>query len=122
MLGASIALDVRVAEGHKHVQIDPTRLEQALMNLVINARDAMPGGGSLTIAIDQVGVRQGRAVRLAVTDTGLGISPEHKSRIFEPFFTTKPKGSGTGLGLATAYGSVAQSGGFIRVLSHPPSP
>jgi signal transduction histidine kinase/CheY-like chemotaxis protein len=117
LLGASIALDVRASDGQKHVHIDPTRLEQALMNLVINARDAMPGGGSLTIAIDQVAARQGRAVRLSVTDTGHGISPEHKSRIFEPFFTTKPPGSGTGLGLAMAYGIVAQAGGEMRVHS-----
>jgi len=117
LLGASIALDVRAGEGPKPVHIDPTRLEQALMNLVINARDAMPGGGVLTIAIDQVSSRHGRSVRLAVTDTGQGIAPEHKSRIFEPFFTTKPPGSGTGLGLAMAYGIVAQAGGEMRVHS-----
>jgi PAS domain S-box-containing protein len=117
LLGASIALEVQSAEGAKLVHIDPTRLEQALMNLVINARDAMPTGGALTIAIDHVSARQGRAVRLAVTDTGHGIAPEHKSRIFEPFFTTKPPGSGTGLGLAMAYGIVAQAGGEMRVRS-----
>jgi len=117
LLGASIALDVRAADGPKLVHIDPTRLEQALMNLVINARDAMPGGGALTIAIDRVSTRHGRSVRLSVTDTGQGIAPEHKSRIFEPFFTTKPPGSGTGLGLAMAYGIVAQAGGEMRVHS-----
>jgi two-component system cell cycle sensor histidine kinase/response regulator CckA len=117
LLGSSIALEVQVASGAQPVHIDPARFEQALMNLVINARDAMSGGGSLVIAIDRAPQREGAVIRVSVTDTGHGIAPEHKLRIFEPFFTTKPPGSGTGLGLAMAYGIVTQAGGEMRVTS-----
>ena len=106
---------------------DPGHIEQVVLNLVINARDAMPSGGTLsidtsliqssddTIAID--GPAPGRYARLRVSDTGTGMSPEVRDRAFEPFFTTKPKGEGSGLGLATIYGIVSQSGGHTRIYS-----
>ena len=111
------------------VRADPSQLEQVIMNLGVNARDAMPGGGSITIrtedkTLDERLARQisislgaGDYVLLAVTDTGAGMTPQTKARIFEPFFTTKGPGKGTGLGLATVYGIVSQSGGAISVES-----
>ena len=112
------------------IQGDPVQVEQVLMNLCLNARDAMPQGGRLTIAtemerIDDAFCRfyrcptPGKYVVLSVRDTGIGMSPEIRERIFEPFFTTKEKGVGTGMGLATAYGIVKQHGGFIHVYSEP---
>ena len=112
------------------IRADPGQIEQVLMNLAVNARDAMPTGGRLTIetqtvTLAQGGVREvpgldpGNYVRVSVRDTGLGMDEETQSHLFEPFFTTKAKGKGTGLGLSTVYGIVKQSGGSIIVESHP---
>jgi len=111
------------------VVVDPSQIEVALINLAVNARDAMPHGGDLTLESDRValerdaaaalGLAPGPYVRIAVSDTGSGIDPTIKDHIFEPFFTTKSHAEGTGIGLATVYGIVAQSGGAIRVESEP---
>ena len=106
------------------VRADPGQIEQVLMNLAVNARDAMPRGGRIIIALSHVEIEESRAsltpgryIQLAVTDTGVGMDTETASHIFEPFFTTKGEGQGTGLGLATVYGIVQQSGGAIEVES-----
>src|SRR3569833_1657468 len=109
---------------------DPSQLEQVLMNLVINARDAMPTGGRLTVATGmvclgrndiqlQVGMQPGYYIRITVADSGVGMDTATQSRIFEPFFTTMLVGQGTGLGLSTVYGIVKQSEGFVSVASDP---
>src|SRR5262249_2654982 len=97
------------------IQIDPSHLEQVLLNLIMNARDAIPKGGSITIETRKA---PGAVVALSVSDTGIGIEPETMNHLFEPFFTTKGKGQGTGLGLATVYGIVQQNHGEIAVESH----
>jgi signal transduction histidine kinase len=126
MIGAGIDLTTSLAPDLSVVRADRSQLEQVLMNLVVNARDATAGGGAITIetravtvdrAIPHLELKPGPYVMLTVTDNGCGMSDETKARLFEPFFTTKPRGQGTGLGLATVYGIVMQTGGAIRVES-----
>ena len=128
-LGAEIKITTRIDESVPPLFVDPAGLESALLNLVVNARDAMPEGGSIIIAsqvqnlseshpVVQAGdLKAGRYVRVSVTDTGHGMSHEILERAFEPFFSTKPRNKGTGLGLAMVYGFVKQSGGAVRAYS-----
>ncbi|WP_416763067.1 ATP-binding protein [Roseateles sp. So40a] len=129
-LGASIQLEAVQAGGLWRTHADPNQLENAILNLAVNARDAMPDGGRLTIetgnaflddryAAEQVGLLPGQYVMVAVTDTGNGMTPEVISRAFDPFFTTKEVGRGTGLGLSQVYGFVKQSGGHVKIYSEP---
>jgi two-component system, cell cycle sensor histidine kinase and response regulator CckA len=119
----SVQLDFQLSSTPQTVRADPAQIEQVLLNLVANARDAMPDGGRVTIAtspaISSNGLPPGSYVELSVSDTGTGMSSEVQAHLFEPFFTTKPVGSGTGLGLATVHGIVKQSGGHIAVKSAP---
>jgi len=128
ILGEDIALQVTLAPGLDPILADPSQIEQVIMNLAINARDAMPTGGQLTIETTSVVIDQrmvsryldlapGRYVLLAVTDTGMGMDTATLDRLFEPFFTTKEMGKGTGLGLATVYGILKQTGGAIDIIS-----
>ncbi len=130
LIGEDVKLETRLSPVPQRVRADPSQMEQVIMNLAVNARDAMPEGGTLEILTERVtlevvdtegapGVSPGDYCVMRVTDTGTGMGPEVLSRLFEPFFTTKEKGKGTGLGLSTAYGIVQQSGGHITCRSAP---
>ncbi len=130
LVSADIQLDIRHAEGLWKAEIDPVQLESSLLNLVINARDAMPEGGRLQIATDNVEIEPdqvdplsdwtpGQYVEIAVSDSGVGIRPEHMDMLFQPFFTTKPHGKGTGMGLPMLWGFIKQSQGQVDVESSP---
>ncbi|HEY5987077.1 MAG TPA: ATP-binding protein, partial [Streptosporangiaceae bacterium] len=129
-LGEHVELVTTLASGLSFVLADPGQIEQVLVNLAVNSRDAMPSGGKLTIetantdvdeayAASSAGLVPGRYVTVRVSDTGSGMPPEVLDRAFEPFYTTKPEGEGSGLGLATVYGIVAQAGGAVRIYSEP---
>ena len=119
-IGENIELRTEVERPLRRVEADPTQIEQVLVNLAVNARDAMPSGGELHIELSNVDDADGgHAVRLAVRDTGAGMTPDVVERAFEPFYSTKPKGEGTGLGLATVYGFVTRTGGKIEIDSTP---
>ena len=114
-LGKNVELSTSLADGLWPVMADAGQLEQVLMNLAVNARDAMPDGGTITIETGNAELEPGRYVSLSVTDTGSGMSPEVAAHAFEPFFTTKGHSQGTGLGLSTTYGIVEEAGGDIRI-------
>jgi two-component system cell cycle sensor histidine kinase/response regulator CckA len=128
-IGEDIDLDLALAPDLGKARVDASQLEQVVVNLVVNARDAMPRGGRIVVETSNAdldaayvqkhpGLTAGRYVLFAVTDTGVGIDEEAMKQIFEPFFTTKPTGRGAGLGLATVFGIVQQSGGHVEVFSH----
>ena len=127
LIGEDIELRIVLADRLAKVKVDPGQIEQVIMNLVVNARDAMPSGGILTLSTSNAGRSEGGAdeggsrphVKLEVADTGCGMDQETQDQAFEPFFTTKPKGKGTGLGLSTVFGIVKQSGGSVTLTSAP---
>jgi CheY-like chemotaxis protein len=127
LIGEHVAIAIAPSAAAS-VRADPSQVEQIILNLALNARDAMPAGGTLSFAVDEVALHAeerlssldlsgGNYVRLIVSDTGVGMSPETMAQVFEPFFTTKPIGQGTGLGLATVHGAVKQNHGAIEVRS-----
>ena len=130
LIGEDVELETRLSSETGRLKADPGQIEQVILNLAVNARDAMPGGGRLTIESSSVflddpfcrdhpEMKPGRFIKISVTDTGRGMDRETLSRIFDPFFTTKEIGKGTGLGLPTAYGIITQSGGHILCASEP---
>jgi signal transduction histidine kinase len=130
LIGEDIEFLAELHPGAGHIKADPGQLEQVIMNLTVNARDAMPNGGKVIVRTanllmdgarlkDVPALQPGNYVMLAIADTGMGMTPEVKAHLFEPFFTTKPPGKGTGLGLATCFGIVKQSSGHIEVESEP---
>ncbi|MDJ0908828.1 MAG: ATP-binding protein [Woeseiaceae bacterium] len=128
LLGENVVLQVHAEPGLQAVEVDPTQIRQVILNLAINARDAMPRGGTLTVTVDNLAVEQndraanvpkGDYVRMLVADTGVGMDEETQQRLFEPFYTTKAKARGTGLGLSTVHGIVTAADGHILVTSRP---
>jgi two-component system cell cycle sensor histidine kinase/response regulator CckA len=130
LIGPEIEIEMILQPEITKVRVDPSQIEQVVLNLVVNARDAMPNGGRVTVAVDSVeldetaaiGLVEGHAgkyARISVTDTGMGMDDRTKAQLFEPFFTTKEQGKGTGLGLSIVYGIAKQNGGYITVVSEP---
>jgi two-component system cell cycle sensor histidine kinase/response regulator CckA len=130
LIGPEIDFEIISAPEPLTVVADSGQIEQVVLNLVVNARDAMPEGGRLTVRVEEIELdeaaaaalaegKTGRYARLSVADTGTGIDEKTRAKLFEPFFTTKEQGKGTGLGLSIVYGIVRQSGGYITVVSEP---
>jgi signal transduction histidine kinase len=130
LIGTEVDLEILRPPHPTLVIADPAQIEQVILNLVINARDAMPEGGHLTVTVDSVDGgdaaaaahvegRHGRYARITISDTGTGIDDATRARLFEPFFTTKEEGKGSGLGLSIVYGIVRQNDGYVGVISEP---